>query len=386
VLVVAQLAGTGSVGLAALLSTRLVPAQRGALYAVVAAATLSAVLGGLSLDTVLLLPASHRHRRTLRTALAASLLGSGVVGALVAVFGSAPVIPTAVGALFLTGLQLSSAQLFRQGRRLLALGLRGLAGLLVCTAYVGLLLASAGAVGAWIAAWLLSYGVAVLAGLVCLLRVPAPPEAEDDDAARAAPGLVRTVAAVHTGVGAQMVTARLDQVLLARQDYLPQLGQYSLAASAVEFAQAGAMVSLQSILSDDPARTYSRRLLARTWAQCLLVGVAVLALSTGVLAGVGRLSPSYADTLGYVPLLGAASLLACTSKVGSAFLVSTGRPHLPAAVAVAVAVLAATLYAAIIPGAGAYGAAIATLAAAAAHATATAVLAWRGATRWEPSR
>jgi hypothetical protein len=173
------------------------------------------------------------------------------------------------------------------------------------------------------------------------------------------------MARLHVGVCAQMLTSRLDQILLARFAGAGPLGVYALAVAALEFASAGAVVKAQRILARrEEARTTGAFQAARS-----AVPVAVLAVIG--LAALGLIRPEYAGAWLFGLLLLPGCLAANLGKIWSAELLKQRGEQVTTNIALLTLAVAVPSYLAAISWAAAVGAGVAVSLAYAVHAVAS---------------
>jgi O-antigen/teichoic acid export membrane protein len=178
---------------------------------------------------------------------------------------------------------------------------------------------------------------------------------------------VLAMSRLHIGVCAQMLTYRLDQILIARFAGTGPLGVYALAVAALEFAQAGAVVRAQRILVNrerDDSAPDRMALIVRAALPVALAAIAAL----GIL---GLFRPEYSDGWLYGLLLLAGTMAVAAGKTWSALLLKQRGERATTAVALTTMCVAIALYFILIPVAGAFGAAVASSAAYAVYAVRT---------------
>jgi hypothetical protein len=356
------LAALGFSGCAALVSVALPPAERGELAACIASATLGAAIGGLSIDTFLLSrPAGwvvSRGARWIPGVLAGCLVLSAVAAALLTALAGVGSPLVAVGtACALTVFNAAASLALRLKRFLFVYSMRAASGAVLVGGYA--LLYAGGRLdgGDWSTVWFgVQAGAATVLGAVVLSwawRMRPMPAASATRAEYRSD--LTALGKLHIGVCAQMVTYRIDQILLARFAGSGALGVYALAVAALEFAQAGAVVRSQRILAHrgedaPPERTATVARAALPIAAAAVAGLAVL----------GLLRPEYDEAwlLGLCLIPG--TLAVATGKTWSALLLKRAGEQATTAVALATMVVAVVLYAVLIPSAGAYGAALAS--------------------------
>jgi O-antigen/teichoic acid export membrane protein len=161
---------------------------------------------------------------------------------------------------------------------------------------------------------------------------------------------------LHVGICAQMLTFRLDQVILARFAGSGPLGVYALAVAAMEFAQAGAVVTAQRILADRNATSTQQPSASPIVKAALPVGL----LSILGLAVLGWLQPGYGEAwlLGLILLPG--TIAVALGKAWSAALLKQRGEQATTVVALVALAAAVPTYFVLIPFIGAIGAATAS--------------------------
>ncbi len=372
------MASLGLTGLG-LLGTVVLPVdERGTLAASVVSATLGASIGGFSIDTFLL-SRPHgwvvsRGRRWILLMLTVCVLASsGVAAALTAAGGIGSYAIAIGGAAALTVFNACASLLLRLERFVYVYGNRCAGGVALIAGYGALYLAGDRDGGHWSAAWLGSQVVAALALSVPVLRrargfgldadgqpavVPVPGERAKDRTSD-----LTAIGKLHVGIAAQMFTFRLDQIILARFAGPGPLGVYALAVAALEFAQAGAVITAQKILAnrqDSDQRPAAAPIVKAT----LPMGV----LCIVGLAGLGWLNADYrqAALIGLVLLPGAVAV--ALGKAWSAALLKQRGEQATTTVALIALAVAVPSYFVLIPWLGAVGAAAASSLAYAVHA------------------
>lgn len=358
------LVALGTSGLAAIGSVALPPAQRGALAAAVVGGTLGASLGGCSLDTFLLSrPAGWvlgSGRRWLLTLLLGALALSAGVGVLVtaaAGVGSRRV--AGAGAAALTLFNALGSLALRIDKFIFVYGVRAAGGTLLIIGYAGCYLRGDLDGAHWSYVWLGAQCASALSVAALVLRratrlrnrPPGRPHPRADLVA---------LGKLHVGICAHMLMFRLDQVLLARLAGAGPLGVYALAVSALEFAQAGAVVAAQRILATreaPPGPAAGGDLDSRPVVRAA-VPIAVLAVFG--LAALGLVVPAYhaAWPLGLILLPGTVAI--AVDKVWSAGLLKRRGELATTVVALSTLAVAVPCYLGLIPFFGAAGAAIAS--------------------------
>lgn len=368
------MASLGLTGLG-LLGTVVLPVdERGTLAASVVSATLGASIGGFSIDTFLL-SRPHgwvvsRGRRWILLMLTVCVLASsGVAAALTAAGGIGSYAIAVGGAAALTVFNACASLLLRLEKFVYVYGNRCAGGVALIIGYAALYLAGDRDGGHWSVAWLGSQIVAALALSVPVLRrargfgldrngrpavEPVPGERTSD---------LTAIGKLHVGIAAQMFTFRLDQIILARFAGSGPLGVYALAVAALEFAQAGAVITAQKILAnrqDSAERPAAAPIVKAT----LPMGV----LCIIGLAGLGWLSADYrqAALIGLILLPGAVAV--ALGKAWSAALLKQRGEQATTTVALIALAVAVPSYFVLIPWLGAVGAAAASSLAYAVHA------------------
>lgn len=364
----------GLTGCAAVVSVALPAAERGELAAAMASATLGAAIGGFSIDTFLLSrPAGWIFARGpwwmlafLAGCLALAALAATGLTALAGIGSYAVGVGAACA---LTVFNAFSSLALRVKRFLLVYAMRAAGGAVLVLSYLALYAAGRLDGGAWSVAWL---SVQVLTGAVMCAAVlglawrARPPRA----ATVTGQELRADVAAMgklHIGVCAQMLTYRLDQILIARFAGSGPLGVYALAVAALEFAQAGAVVRAQRILVDrerDDATPDRTALIVRAALPVALAAVAALGI-------VGLVRSDYSDGWLYGLLLLPGAMAVAAGKTWSALLLRLRGEQATTVVALTTMCVAIALYFLLIPVAGAFGAAVASSAAYAVYAVRT---------------
>lgn len=356
------MAALGLSGGAALISVALAPAERGELAASIASATLGAAIGGFSIDTFLLSRPSgwvfSRGRRWILTILVACLVLSAVAATLLTALAGMGSYVVGIGAASaLTVFNASASLALRLKRFLFVYSIRAAVGAALVGGYAFLYLRGTLDGGAWSSLW---FGVqSVGAAVLCAVVLSWAWRARTVQAEAAAPSEYRsdilTMGKLHIGVCAQMLTYRLDQILVARFAGAGPLGIYALAVAALEFAQAGAVVRSQRILAERTSQGTPDRTAA--------VVRATLPVALASVAGLmvlGLVRPQY----GGVWLLGLClvpgTLAVAAGKTWSALLLKQRGEQATTAVALLTMALAVALYFLLIPVSGAFGAALAS--------------------------
>ncbi|WP_244295208.1 hypothetical protein [Micromonospora orduensis] len=364
------LAALGLTGLAAVVSVTLPAAERGELSANMVSATLGAAVGGLSLDTFLLSrPAGwvfSRGRAWVLAMFVASVLLSAVAAALLTALSGIGGYLVGVGsAVGLTIFNTVSSIALRQRGFLAVYSMRAASGAVLVGGYLVLFATGHLDGGLWSVVWLAVQWVsafAVCALVLGMVRRVGPTPAPTAEALDYRSDL-RAVGNLHTGIFAQMMTLRFNQILVARFVGAGPLGVYALAVAALEFAQAGAVVRAQRILADRNVDPSAHRAgpVVRSAVPVALAAVAALAV-------LGFLRPEYrlAWILGLCLLPG--TLAAAAGKTWSSVLLKKRGERATTVAAVITLVVALVAYFAVIPVAGVIGAALASSLAYAVHA------------------
>ncbi|MEU7927605.1 hypothetical protein [Micromonospora sp. NPDC049801] len=364
------IAALGLTGLAAVVSVALPAAERGELSANMVSATLGAAVGGLSLDTFLLSrPAGwvlSRGRVWVLAMLVISVLLSAVAAALLTALGGIGSYLIGVGsAAALTVFNTVSSIALRQKGFLVVYSMRAASGAVLVGGYLALYAAGRLDGDLWSMVWLAVQWVGALAVCVLVLGMvrrvgPAPAPTADALDYRSD---LRAVGNLHTGIFAQMMTLRFNQILVARFVGAGPLGVYALAVAALEFAQAGAVVRAQRILAerDVDATTHRAGPVVRAAVPVALAAVAALAV-------LGFLRPEYryAWILGLCLLPG--TLAAAAGKTWSSLLLKKRGEKATTVAAVSTLAVAITAYFGVIPWGGVVGAALASSLAYGVHA------------------
>jgi hypothetical protein len=357
------IAALGLSGLAALLSIALIPAERGELVASMAGATLGSAIGGLSIDTFLM----SRPRGWVWSSGAgwvgaltgACLLLSGLVAAtVIAAAGIGSYLVGIGAACCLTLFNVCSSLALRLSHFRFVYAVRLGAAALVVVGYALFYVDGHRSGLVWALAYLAAQAAAALVMTVAVLRwaVDRRPadmaEVEWPNTGRLAD--ITAIAKVHAGMSAHMLTSRLDQVLLARFSGAASLGVYALAVAALEFAQAGAVVRSQRILT----RRENSEAIPRI-GPVIAVTAPVAVAAVGGLAVLGLIQPDYHEAwlLGLLLLFGA--VFSALGKVASAALFIRRGEGAPSVVAATSAVAAVGGYFLLIPWLGSVGAAVA---------------------------
>ncbi|MGN9808278.1 lipopolysaccharide biosynthesis protein [Micromonospora sp. BQ11] len=360
-------------GLAAVVSVTLPAAERGELSANMVSATLGAAVGGLSLDTFLLSrPAGwifSRGRAWILTMFGASVLLSAVAAALLTTVAGVGSHLVGVGAAAgLTVFNTVSSVALRQSSFRLVYTLRAVSGAVLVGGYAALYASGRLDGTVWSVVWLAIQWLSAVAVCGLVLRMvrrvgPAPAPTATGPDYRAD---VLAVGHLHTGIFAQMMTLRFNQILVARFVGAGPLGVYALAVAALEFAQAGAVVRAQRILAGRDGDPLSHRA-----GPVVRAALPVALAAVGGLAVLGLLQPEYQDAwvLGICLLPGA--LATGAGKTWSSVLLKERGERAPTRVALLTLAIAIPIYLAVIPLAGVVGAALASSLAYAVHALAS---------------
>jgi len=358
------MAALGLTGCAALVSVALPAPERGELAASVASATLGAAIGSFSVDTFLLSrPTGWIFERGAWWMLAFLIgclgLAAFAAAGLTALAGIGSYLVGIGAACALTVFNAFSSLALRVGRFLFVYATRALGGAALVLAYAGLYAADRLDGVVWSVAWLSvqAFTGAVMSvtvlGLALRFRAPRSAVATSQDLRTD----LRAMGKLHIGVCAQMLTYRLDQILIARFAGSGPLGVYALAVAALEFAQAGAVVRAQRILVDrergDDARPEPTGLIVRAALPIALAAVAGLGV-------VGLIRSEYANGWLYGLLLLPGAMAVAAGKTWSALLLKQRGEQATTVVAVTVMCVAIALYFLLIPVAGAFGAAVAS--------------------------
>jgi hypothetical protein len=368
------LIAVGLSGCAAVGSVALPTAQRGGLAACVVSATLGAAIGGLSIDTFLLSrPVGwvfDRGAAWIGFLLVGCLALSAAVAALlttVAGLGSYRI--AMAGAAVLTIFNACSSLALRLKRFVFVYSMRAAGGVVLIGGYAVLYADHRLSGTEWSYAWLVAQVVAAIGVAVEVVRrarrstAVAQPRPPTDPARRGFAADLTALAKLHLGICAQMLTFRLDQVLLARFAGAGPLGVYALAVSALEFAQSGAVVTAQKILADRGPATGRHGA-----APVLRAAVPVAVASVAALAVLGRLVPAYHSA--WLPglLLLPGCLAVSVGKAWSANLLKQRGEQATATVALLTLAVVVPCYLVLIPWIGSTGAALASSFAYAIHA------------------
>lgn len=364
----------GLSGCAALVSVALPPTERGELAASIASATLGAAIGGLSLDTFLLSrPAgwvfSRGPRWILAMLVACLLLAAVAATALTALAGIGSYLIGVGAAGALTVFNAFASLALRLKKFLFVYSVRAASGATLIAGYVALYAAGERDGGAWSGMWFSTQTLAamVLSGAVLGWAWRARPVI----AATAGRSELRAdavaIGKLHIGICAQMLTYRLDQILVARFAGSGPLGVYALAVAALEFAQAGAVVRSQRILVDRAKEDAAPDRTATIVRAALPVALAAVA----GLAVVGLVRPEYDDAWLLGLCLVPGTLAVAAGKTWSALLLKQRGEQATTVVALTAMCVAVALYFLLIPGLGEFGAAAASSGAYAVYAVRT---------------
>jgi O-antigen/teichoic acid export membrane protein len=351
----------GLSGLAALGTIALVPDERGQLVVSITGATLGAAVGGLSIDTFVM----SRVKGWVwgrgpfwvgAITVGCVLLSSAVAAVVIAAAGTGSYAVAIAAAACLTVFNVCSSLALRVSQFRFVYTVRAGAAAVVIAGYTFFYVRGQLAGVTWALAYLGAQAVAamVLGAAVLRWAVRGRPERPGDVAAPVEGRLadLSAMTKVHLGVSAQMVVARLDQVLLARFSGAATVGVYALAVAALEFAQAGAVVRAQRILTRSEAsapRLSSVLGLTAPVAAVSLIGLVVLSV----------VRPAYHELWILGLLLLPASLAAALGKTWSAALLVERGENTATMVSVVSALVAVPAYFLLIPWLGAVGAAIA---------------------------
>jgi hypothetical protein len=372
-------------GLASLVTIALPAASRGVLAAAIVSATLGAALGSFSIDTFLLSrPAGWILNRgrgwVLSLGVASIALSAAAAAVITTIEGIGSYAVAVVGACALTTFNASGSLAMRLRRFTLVYAIRAGGGAALIAGYAALIVIHDRSAMRWSVAWLLSQLlVAVVLGSVVLATArgfgrpaadqpvpaadqPVPSAGQPVPTATSVPGAggrrddVLAAGKLHAGMSAQMVTFRLDQVLLARFTGAQALGIYALAVAAMEFAQASGVVAAQRILADRdsrPAREHNVAPVA--WSATSMAVLVVIGLAL-----VGWLVPQYSGAwlLGLLLLPGCIAV--AVGKAWNAQLLKQRGELITTWISLATVGVALPAYLAGIPLLGAVGAAMAS--------------------------
>jgi hypothetical protein len=344
-------------GVAVLVTVLLPPSGRGALVATTTSAAIAVAIGGLSLETFFLAQGrawldAHASLRSLAVYCATMPLAAGLGWAFAAYSAQASTAVAAVSAAALAAGNIPAAAGLSAGRFVSVYRIRALFTSAVPVVYGVLFLAGTKDAQVWVYAWL---ACQVLMGAVMwlrhgsLLRIRAGTEGFGGRAAK-------RMGATHTGVVAQIFTYRFEQLTLARYQGADALAVYSLAIAAMEFAQAGAVVSAQRVLGDHDEGAVHR--LKRNVRRSLIFAAATGLAAVVGLALLGRMVEAYAGALLLGLLLFPRSILVVLGKILSARLVNQNGERTTAVIAVATSITAIVAYTLVVPAYGAVGAAV----------------------------
>jgi hypothetical protein len=343
-------------GLAVLLTVFLPPGERGLLVATTASATIAVAVGGLSMETFLLargrawLDGAGRRSAALY---ASTVPLSAALGWAIGVF-SAEASPglAALGAGLIAAGVLPAAAGLTHDRFYGVYLVRALLAAATPMLYAALILGGVDTAGPWLAAWL--GGQAGLAAAMWvwhgrpLLALLARPSAGAEGAGR--------LARAHGGAVAYVVTYRFDQIALARYQGADALAVYSLAVTALEFAQAGAVVGAQRVLGDHSSDSAARLPGAIRRAVLHAIGIGLLAV-----AGLGVIawwSADYRDALLLGVVLLPRTVAVVVDRILNARLVNQHGEGASLAIATGTALAAAVSYVVVVPVFGGIGAAV----------------------------
>lgn len=354
---VMYMAALASSGLGVLLTVFLPPGERGLLVATTASATIAVAVGGLSMETFLLARGRawidrDAGRRSLALYTSTVPL-SAALGWAVGVY-SAEASPglAAVGAGLIAAGVLPAAAGLTHDRFYGVYLVRALFAALIPALYLLLVLAGSHRVEPWLAAWLAGQAGLALAmwawhgrPLLALARRPA----------RAGEGLDR-LARAHGGAVAYVVTYRFDQVALARYQGADALAVYSLAVTALEFAQAGAVVGAQRVLGDHAADAAAR--LPGVIRRAVLHAVGIGLLAVAGLGAIAWWSADYRDALLLGAVLLPRTVAVVVDRILNARLVNQHGEGASLVIASGTALAALVSYAVVVPAFGGVGAAV----------------------------
>ncbi|WP_246278137.1 hypothetical protein [Phytohabitans rumicis] len=353
----------GLSGCAALVSVGLPPTERGELAASIASATLGAAIGGLSVDTFLLSRPGGwvfgRGPRWILSLLVGCLILSAAAATLLTALAGIGSYWVGMGAACaLTVFNAFASLALRIKKFLFVYSMRALTGATLVGAYALLYATDRRDGGTWSVAW---FGVQSFAGIVLSAVVLSWAwRARTARTSGVTAAEFRTdltaMGKLHIGVCAQMLTYRLDQILVARFAGSGPLGVYALAVAALEFAQAGAVVRAQRILVDRDREDTTPDRTGLILRAALPVAVAAVA-GLGVL---GFIRPEYNDAWLYGLLLIPGAMAVAAGKTWSALLLKLRGEQATTVVALTAMCVAVALYFVLIPAAGAYGAAVAS--------------------------
>jgi hypothetical protein len=368
------MAALGFSGVAALVSVALPPTERGELAASIASATLGAAIGGISFDTFLLSrPAGwvfSRGPRWILAMLVACLLLAAVAAAGLTTFAGIGSYLVGIGAACaLTVFNAFASLALRLKKFVFVYSVRAGSGATLVAGYLLFYAAGQRDGGAWSGVWFSTQSLAAVVLSSAVLTwawrsrpsrsaVAGPSERRADMAA---------MGKLHIGICAQMLTYRLDQILVARFAGSGPLGIYALAVAALEFAQAGAVVRAQRILVDrdrDDATPDRTAVIVRAALPVALASVAGLAV-------VGLVRPEYDDAWLLGLCLVPGTLAVAAGKTWSALLLKQRGEQATTVVALTAMCVAIALYFLLIPGYGEFGAAVASSGAYAVYALRT---------------
>jgi hypothetical protein len=353
-------------GLAAVGSVALPAEQRGHLVACVVGGTLGTAIGGFSIDTFLLSRPSgwvlDRGGWWVLCLLTGSIaLSAAAAAALTAIAGLGSYAVAMCGAGALTVFNAGASLCLRGQRFGFVYSIRAGGGLTLVAGYTYLYLRGDLDGASWSLAWLGAQALVASVIAVEVLRQArrfgVTPESEPRQVRQRGGyrGDLVAMAKLHVGICAQMLTFRMDQVLLARYAGAGPLGVYALAVAALEFAQAGAVVTAQRILA--------RRELASGPEQVrpvLNTALPVAVLAVVALAIVGELAPEYADAWLFGLLLLPGTIAVAVGKSWSASLLKQHGEQATTNVALLALAVAVPSYLVFVPFVGAVGAAIAS--------------------------
>ncbi len=346
------MAALGLSGLAALFSIALASNERGVLSATMAGATLGSAIGGVSIDTFFMSRPKGwvwgRGVSWIASILLGCLVLSGGVAAVIIAFIGFGNYAVAIGAsCCLTIFNACSSLALRIQQFRFVYAVRATAALTLLAGYGWFWLAGERSGLVWSTAYAIAQAIAALALSVAVVRwatqrrpqnVIATPDRTTSTRKERLVDL-SSMGKVHVGVSAAMVTSRLDQLLLARFVGESALGVYSLAVAAMEFAQAGAVVRSQKILTNpDQAESIPKM------SPVVKATLPVAVCSVLGLAALGILRPDYHQAWLFGLLILPGAVGAALGKTWSAALLMRRGEMAASAVAVVAAVVAVPIY------------------------------------------
>ncbi len=358
-------------GLAILLSVALPPDQRGLLIATITSATVGVAIGGLSLETFLL--AQERSwldetagKRSLALYGATVPISAGLGWVFAEYSGQAGSLLAAAGAALIAAGNIPAAAGLAKANFLGVYRNRALFAAVAPVLYGLLAVAGVDNVEIWLGSWLVCQALMAFSmwgryGDI-LKRLARRRSAQPERLTR--------MGLTHSGAVAQVFTYRFDQLALARYQGADALAVYSLAISAMEFAQAGAVVAAQRVLGDHDEGARAR--LRKTLARALYLSLALGLLALAGLWAVGLVAIAYqgAVVLGMILLVRTVAVVA--GKILSARMVNVGGERGTAVIAAGTAAAAVVLYTLVAPRYGAWGIAAASVILFSCHTVATA--------------